>query len=160
MSDEGKITVTIKYDKGYEATWAVFHGDSASEVRSRILEYFGQDTNVFEGMSLHEVVLKVTAVAHGTQTFVSELGAEVIPTNGTGEVPGPSTTTSARGSAAFKAAAETPAEPEDPYAAVVALFESADSIKGLKKMYAQHKAAYEASETVQEAYKKKYKELK
>ena len=160
MSDEGNIVVTIKYGKGYEESWAVFRGSTTSEVRGNILDYFGQDSNAFEGMSLHEVVLKATAVAHGTQTFVSELGAEVIPTNGTGEVPGPSTTTSARGSAAFKAAADTPKEPEDPYAGIVALFESADSIKGLKKLYAQHKEHYEASESVREAYKKKYKELK
>ena len=160
MSEEGAYTVTIKYGKGHDDSWVVFRGDTADQVRGRLFDYFGVDSNAYEGLSLNEVVVTLTEVAQGNRALVTNLGAEVVPTNGSGTPPGTTTDTSVRGSAAFDAAANTPAEPEDPYASVISLFEAAESRSALKKLYAQYKDAYEASEAVRKAYSARGKEVK
>ncbi len=156
VTADAPIVVTVKYGKGYEAPWVVFRGDTSDQVRGRMFDYFGVDSNAYEGLSLHEVVLSLVEVAQGTRALVTNLGAEVVPTNGTGTVPGTTTDTNVRGSAAFDAAIDE----LGPYASVISLFEAAESRSALTKLYARYKDAYEASEAVREAYKRRGKEVK
>lgn len=78
-----ETTVTIKYGKGYDDSWAVFKG-SSGQIRDQIVDYFGYNVEEVKALTLHELVLNATASAHGTRTFQDQLGAAVA---GSGEDP-------------------------------------------------------------------------
>ena len=154
---DADLTLTIKYGKGYEDSWIVLRGATPNELRALAIEYFGVDGNQYEGLSLHEVTVNLTNIAHGNTAVATNLGGTVVPTNGTGEAPQEDAQPTVRGSAAFDAAGDSDA---DPYQPIADLFMDAESIPALKKLYAKHKSAYEASEAVRDAYKARGKELK
>ncbi|MEU7400100.1 hypothetical protein [Streptomyces sp. NPDC044948] len=77
MSEARSITVTIKYGKSYEDTWAVFKG-SAGEVRQDILEYFGIESDSVTGLTLSDIVTNATQIAHGKGLIATQLGATVV----------------------------------------------------------------------------------
>lgn len=77
-TDHG-ITVTLKYDKGYDAPWAVFKAPSAEAVRADIISYFGLEYASVSELTLHELVVNVTNIAQGGITAATMLNAVAIP---------------------------------------------------------------------------------
>ena len=71
------ITVTIKYGKAYDDTWAVFHG-TTDDVRADITRFFGIPSTSETALTLSELVINATGIAHGIGALASELGAVVL----------------------------------------------------------------------------------
>ncbi|MGV9312573.1 hypothetical protein ACWDR0_10295 [Streptomyces sp. NPDC003691] len=71
---DGTIGVTIKYGKGYEETWANFRG-SAVRLRAMIADYFGFKPEMVADLSLSELVVEATNIAHGNGNLAAYLGA-------------------------------------------------------------------------------------
>lgn len=124
------VTVTIKYGKGYEESWAVFRG-SAERVRESLLSYFGFEAS--EG-TLHEVVLEATRLAHSTAAVAASMGGRVI--------------TGGESKPAWKAAKDAKAEgtpaapPADPHEDIKAEIENAADVDTLKRIWAEHQEAF------------------
>jgi hypothetical protein len=147
---DGSIGVTIKYGKGYEDTWAVFRG-SVEQVRKLICDYFGFECKVETSLSLSDLVVNATNLAHGKGNVASILDARVIT--------------------------ETPAQtPEnDPWAAasapqveqntsnasawILGEIEKAASLEALKKLWAANQAMFD-DPAVMAAYKARGRALK
>lgn len=72
-----EISVTIKYGKGYEETWAGFRGN-VEDVRKDIVSYFGLDGASVADLTVNELVINVTQQAHGVVTAVRALRGTVI----------------------------------------------------------------------------------
>jgi hypothetical protein len=153
ITDHG-ITVTIKYGKAYDDTWAVFKGQTANQVRDDILSYFGFD---YTEMSLHELVLNMTQVAHGGSTVTRVLDAVAVP-----EVTNVHVANVGNPWAGLSddPTEESPAQQEEekPFAYIYELFEKAQSPTELQRIWAQHQAAF-SDENVIAAYKARGKEL-
>lgn len=71
------ITVTIKYGKAYDDTWAVFHGLS-DDVRHDISDFFGLAPEEAAGLTLSDLVVNATSAAHSVSTVARGLGGVVI----------------------------------------------------------------------------------
>lgn len=81
VEDAGRtVSVTIKYGKGYEETWVNFRGVLITHVREDIIDYFGLDRASVSNLTLSELVVNVTNLAHGKGNLASMLGATVIGT--------------------------------------------------------------------------------
>lgn len=152
MSESAELSVTFKYGKGYEETWAVFKG-KAEDLRYQVLAYFGMEPGEYEGLPLHDVVLQATRIAHADRTVMSALGANVVTKS---DAPAESTP-----EAAQEASSEAKGEPEGPTPeeALVARLEAAETIDALKRLWAENKALF-ADEAVKAAYKKRGVALK
>lgn len=161
-----ETTVTIKYGKGYEESWAVFKG-SPVEVREDIIDYFGLPRESVAGaMTLHQLVTTVTQIAHGTNTAAASLGAVSIAA--------PSTTTTAAPAQSAPAASN-----EDPWDLAARQADKMDSARGgsptenpmlqriadckttddLRKLWATNQAAFSDS-GVMDAWKARGRALK
>lgn len=144
------VTVTIKYGKGYEETWAVFRG-TVSQVREDIISYFGVDGASVASLTLSELVVNVTNLAHGKGNAAALLGGVVL-----GSVPSGDT------AAAEAAALGTPAS--DPWASVesntvtehplLARIKAATNVEELKLLWADNQAAF-SDENVMAAWKQR-----
>ncbi|MDH6462037.1 hypothetical protein M2302_002212 [Micromonospora sp. A200] len=147
------ITVTIKYGKGYEETWAVFNGLPA-EVRHDLMEYFGLDEDEVAGLTLSEVVVNATNLAHGKGNVAGILGGTVIPSPQQARANATRTT----GDVWAEAAASTapPAEPEEN--PVLKLIEGATDVPTLQRIWAENQAAF-ADSAVMDAWKARGKAL-
>jgi hypothetical protein len=150
--------VTIKYGKGYEETWAVFNGQ-VEEVREDILGYFGVDRQTVEGLTLSELVVNVTNLAHGKGNAASILGGVVLGSKPTDPSPGPQADEAqqATGNDAW-AQAEGSAPAADPNAALYTAIEAAADRAALKVLYAQNQAAFTDADLMT-AWKAKGKSL-
>ena len=69
----GGVSVTIKYGKGYEHTWAGFRG-SVRQVRDNIIGFFGMTPEETTGLTLSEVVTNATTLAHAKGNLGGGLG--------------------------------------------------------------------------------------
>lgn len=148
MSDAAELTVTFKYGKGYEETWAVFKG-KAQDLRQQILDYFGMDSSEFSDLTLHDVVLEATRIAHADRTVMTSLGGKV------------ATKSERAQERAQEPASQAKSEPEGPTPeqALIARLEAAETVDGLKRLWAENKALF-SDDGVKAAYKKRGSELK
>lgn len=144
---KAETTVTIKYGKGYEESWVVFRG-SPDEIRAQLIGYFAPEPETVEGLSLHELVLNLTKLAHSTSAASSGLGGTVINNGGRAQRPS---------SGGWAAAAAEPAVPErNPLYGKV---ESATTLDEVKDIYARNADAFKADAELLAAWKAKGKEL-
>lgn len=161
INDHG-ITVTIKYGKSYDDTWAVFKGADLQVVRIQITDYFGLDDDVVKDLTLHELVLNATEVAHGTRTAVQALDAVAIPVRkGSPEHPWAGLGDEPRLSDAAIAHRADNAKylsTEHPFQYVLDAFAAAGDTKELQKVWSTNQAAFK-DESVVAAYKARGKEL-
>lgn len=148
-----EISVTIKYHKGYEASWAVFRGESVEDLKNDLADYFGLDRESVTALPLHDVVLNVTQIAHGTQTAASVLGAVSIP--GTPDAPD-------EGQAnPWAQSGGEPAKPsEDPNGFLRDAIADATDVDSLKRLWAENQAAFAGDADLLAAWKAKGKSLK
>ncbi|MFE1842022.1 hypothetical protein [Streptomyces sp. NPDC059515] len=160
MSEGRGITVTIKYGKSYEDTWAVFKG-SASEVRSDILDYFGIESDSVTGLTLSDIVTNATNIAHGKGLIATQLGATVVaeepapPAKPQGD-PWAAIGNSSPVTVADQAPAASPEQ--DKNAWVLGEIAKKTSRAELKKFWAENQSFF-ADPAVMDAYKAKGKSL-
>lgn len=156
-----ELSVTIKYDKGHDATWAVFRG-TTSEIRADILDFFGMDPATQVGLSLSSIVTNATQIAHGKGLIATALGATVVEETTEPAKPptdDPWAAASATQSAPWPGSASV-AEPkkEDPNAYILGEIEKQTTVDGLKKLWAANQSFF-SDAAVMAAWKAKGKSL-
>ena len=163
MSDE--ITITIKYGKSGDDSWAVFRGAPAG-IRANILEFFGMDPETQRGLSLSSVVINATNIAHGKGLIATSLGATVVeetttaaPAKPQGDPWAAAASAPAQAASAWSGGA-APAEPktEDPNAYILGEIEKQTSVDSLKKLWAGNQSFFKDA-AVMAAWKSKGKAL-
>jgi hypothetical protein len=155
-----ELSVTIKYDKGHDATWAVFRG-TTTEIRADILDFFGMDPATQVGLSLSSVVTNATQIAHGKGLIATALGATVVE-----ETSEPAKPTDDPWAAAANVqsgpwpGSASVAEPkkEDPNAYILGEIEKKTSVQELKKLWAENQSFF-SDAAVMAAWKAKGKAL-
>jgi hypothetical protein len=149
------ITVTIKYGKGYDDTWAVFHG-TVEDVRADLTMFFGLPSTSDTSLTLSELVVNATGIAHGLGALAGELGAVVIAAEHNGAAPpsqgqaaGPDPWTQANTMLAAPAAtAPTVPQPHP----LLALIEQAPTVRALELLWVENQDAF-ADPAVMAAWK-------
>ncbi|MFK0099256.1 hypothetical protein [Streptomyces sp. NPDC091040] len=148
MNDHG-ITITIKYGKGHEDTWAVFRG-TPETVRSWITEHFGFKPEMVAELTLSELVLEATNIAHGKGNLAAYLGATVIPAS---QLDRP------QAADPWSQAEAAPAAPKDSGSTwALAEIKKQASIADLQKFWAGNQSFF-ADPEVMTAYKARGREL-
>ncbi|MEU8835212.1 hypothetical protein OG763_38150 [Streptomyces sp. NBC_01230] len=155
-----ELSVTIKYDKGHDATWAVFRG-TTGEIRADILDFFGMDPATQVGLSLSSVVTNATQIAHGKGLIATALGATVVE-----ETSEPAKPTDDPWAAAANVqsgpwpGSASVAEPkkEDPNAYILGEIEKKTTVQELKKLWAENQSFF-SDAAVMAAWKAKGKAL-
>lgn len=146
------ITVTIKWGKGYEEPWLVFHG-LAREVREDIIAAFGFDGESVADLTLAELVVNAKQAAHGTGRVASQLGGRVI-SQGQAKPAAPTEED------AWSKAEQEPAAPAEPEVnPLYAEIEKQPSVAALQRLWAENKDAFTAEPELMVAYKVKGKAL-
>lgn len=144
------MTATIKYGKGYEAPWAVFHG-SPSEVREDMVEAFGLDEEFVKSLTVSELIINVSQLALGKGNVAAMLGGVAIGPADEAQSSGPSTP-----APSAPAKAEEPSSQNDYLLKKVA--ETADT-KALKQLYAENQPAFAGDTVLMDAWKARGKAL-
>ena len=145
------LTVTIKYGKGYEETWAVFAG-LAGEVRDDIVAFFGIDRESVTGLTLSDVVVNATSIAHGVGNVARVLGGTVIAS------PVPREQREG-GDPWVEAAARSATPPAATKNPLVERIEKASDLDALKRIWAENQAAFQDS-AVMDAWKARGRALR
>lgn len=140
MSDSA-ITVTLKQSGGYAASWVVFKGSSAEEVRAHLVDYF--DLEVDDSLSVNEVAIIAESVLQGSGSVAQGLGAK--PVKAEKAEPEPKK-------------AEEPKV--DPVEALVEQMREATDTTALRRLWVDNKDVASKSDAVMEAYKARGAELK
>lgn len=154
----GEATLTIKYGKGYEASWIVFRGETAAIIRQQVVDYFGINEAEVSKLSLHELALNVTKVAQGTSNMSTILGATAIGSADGSLYTGPPHPADSQ--PATPPAASTPAEePVDPLLGLKTAIEAANSVPELQRVWAENQAAFNEHAVLMDLYKAKGKAL-
>lgn len=151
MSDvKGRgLTATVKYGKGYDETWVSFSG-SPSEIREDIIDFFGANRDNAAAMTLNELVIAVTDIAHGAGSAAAVLGAMPVPT-APSEPEATETTTEAQESP-WDAARRTQAAPEPASDPLLEQIVAAGTRDDLRRLWANNQEAFKRTE-VQEAFR-------
>ncbi|MFG2923866.1 hypothetical protein ACGFYA_20450 [Streptomyces sp. NPDC048305] len=156
-----ELSVTIKYDKGHDATWAVFRG-TTGEIRADVMEFFGMDPATQAGLSLSSIVTNATQIAHGKGLIATSLGATVVEETSEPARPtdDPWAAASAQQSSSPWPGSVSVAEPkkEDPNAWILGEIESQATVDGLKKLWAGNQSFF-SDASVMAAWKAKGKAL-
>ncbi|WP_394615867.1 hypothetical protein JNUCC0626_40055 [Lentzea sp. JNUCC 0626] len=151
------ITVTIKYGKDYEGSQAIFSGQ-VGEVREDICAFFGVECESLSNLSLNDIVVDMTSLAHGVSNLASILGAVAV-----GSPPATETVTEPAPGEDVWAGADTSTPPwptdkpaENP---LLAQIKTAPSIPDLQRIWAENQAAF-ANGDLMDAYKQRGRALK
>ncbi|SNS50811.1 hypothetical protein [Actinacidiphila glaucinigra] len=152
---DGTIGVTIKYGKSYEDTWAVFRG-TVAQVRALIIDYFGFESKGVTGLSLSDLVVNATNLAHGKGNIAAILDARIIPSDAP-----PSAPESAPADDPWAAASASQPEQktENGSAWILGEIEKQSTLDDLKKLWAANQAMF-ADAAVMAAYKARGRALK
>lgn len=141
----GELSVTIKYGRGYDESWAVFRGESSEAIQTQLRSYFGLGPDFSDGLTLHELVLNCTKVAHGGSA-ASEI-ARAVPSGSADSV----SSTNDDKPDPWKQA-ETPADPE-PELTLTDLVRKCESVKDLQLLWSENKQAFADDPDLMAAYK-------
>ncbi|ANT41084.1 hypothetical protein BI024_gp34 [Streptomyces phage Nanodon] len=166
-----ELSVTIKYDKGHDATWAVFRG-TPDEIRSDIATYFGFEREAIAELTLSELVVHATDLAHGKGNAARFLGGVVLPsqsakeqvaqtkTEASNEDPWAAASSQQAPSAWSDTGTQTSSEPkaDDPNAWILGEIEKQNTVDGLKRLWAANQSFF-ADASVMAAWKAKGKAL-
>ncbi|MFE0771952.1 hypothetical protein [Streptomyces sp. NPDC058861] len=147
---DGTIGVTIKYGKSYEDTWAVFRG-TVRQVRELICDYFGFECKDDTGLSLSDLVVNATSLAHGKGNVASILDARIISESPAG--------TPANDPWAAASAAKSEQAAGNESAWILDEIKKASSVDELKKLWASNQSMF-ADPAVMSAYKARGSALK
>ncbi len=148
---DGSIGVTIKYGKGYEDTWAVFRG-SVRQVRELLCDYFGFECKDETGLSLSDLVVNATNLAHGKGNVASILDARIISET-------PAQAAPANDPWAAVSTSKPQETTDNKSAWILGEIEQAPSLEALKKLWAANQAMFD-DPAVMSAYKARGRALK
>ncbi|WP_327431403.1 hypothetical protein [Streptomyces sp. NBC_01236] len=148
---DGSIGITIKYGKSYEDTWAVFRG-SVRQVRELVCDYFGFECKDVTTLSLSDLVVNATNLAHGKGNIASILDARIIPDEAPAQTPADDPW------AAASAARPEPAS-DNASAWILGEIEKQTTIDALKKLWAENQSMF-ADPAVMAAYKARGRAVK
>jgi hypothetical protein len=164
MNDHG-VTVTIKYGKSYEDTWAVFKAADNDSLKALVGNYFGVEPEVVAHLTNHELVLNMTSVAHGSADAAALLGGTVIPASESVAKP-----VERPAGNPWAGLGDTPVkedwpsrkpEHEEKEKHLLNVIAASKTVAELqKKVWIDNREGYEKYPTVQAAYKARGKELK
>ncbi|MFI5861796.1 hypothetical protein [Streptomyces sp. NPDC051546] len=148
---DGSISITIKYGKSYEDTWAVFRG-SVRQVRELLCDYFGFECKDVTSLSLSDLVVNATSLAHGKGNIASILDAQIIPAD---------TATAAPADDPWAAASAVPSQPQTDSGStwILGEIEKQTSVADLQKLWAANQTHF-ADPAVMTAYKARGRALK
>ena len=154
------MTVTIKYGKGYDESWAVFRGN-IWQIRADLIAYFGVNVDYASGLTLHELVVAATHVAHGTGSVAAVLGGTPISATEalTGEPTGKAAWAEAEKETALPYGGSPGPDVKFEFYELIGLLEGAATTGDLKALWATHQAAF-SDKDVKAAYSKQGKALK
>ncbi|AKY03716.1 hypothetical protein AVT26_gp34 [Streptomyces phage Lannister] len=166
-----ELSVTIKYDKGHDSTWAVFRG-TPDEIRSDIASYFGFQREAIAELTLSELVVHATDLAHGKGNAARFLGGVVLPSQSapaetqtqsapaSNEDPWAAASSQQAPSAWSNTGTQTSTEPkaDDPNAWILGEIEKQTTVDGLKRLWASNQSFF-ADAGVMAAWKAKGKAL-
>lgn len=154
---ERSTTVTIKYGKNYDDTWAVFKG-APIEVRQDIVDYYGLAPE--REWTLNDVVLAATQAAHGLGAIVNGFGGATRSEDGTVQTAVVPIAESSSGSSdVWDQASSTPAEPAAPAVnPLLAQIAGVANVADLKRMWAENQAEF-ADPEIMAAWKARGKAL-
>ena len=163
-----ELSVTIKYDKGHDATWAVFRG-TPDEIRSDIAAYFGFEREAIAELTLSELVVHATDLAHGKGNAARFLGGVVLPSQSavaetkaaqaaSTEDPWAAASTASAADWPPKNMAPAETKDDDPNAWIMGEIESQTTVDGLKRLWASNQSFF-ADAGVMAAWKAKGKAL-
>lgn len=155
-----ELTVTIKYGKGYEETWAVFKG-SPDEVREDIISYFGVMRDSVSELTLSELVVEMTSLAHGKGNIARFLGGTIIPPSEAAAPPAPAPSGDPWAAAQSSTPVHTVADnqqAEDPNAYILGEIEKQTDVASLKRLWAENQSFF-SDPSVMAAWKAKGKAL-
>lgn len=139
MTEEA-VTVTLKFDKGYEAPWLVLKGQP-SEVEANLANLIG--VNVGE-LSLIDLIGKASKIAQSHYAISDQLGGEVVVSKKKAD-------SKPKPKAESKPEAETDdANNEDDVTVAIAEAASGDELRAVLKKYNKR---IKASAKYKEAYK-------
>lgn len=141
LSPKSEVVVTVKYGKGYEEPWVVFHGPDVDAVKRQLIEFFGMSP---ESMALsgHSIVVNARSIAQGMGVIADAFpGAMVVSEEESASLTPPPEPTPA---------AENP---------LLAKIEAQTTRDDLVKLWAENKAAFDADATLMDAYRAKGKSL-
>ncbi|MFI0985006.1 hypothetical protein [Streptomyces exfoliatus] len=152
------LTITIKYGKGYEDTWAVFKGTSEA-VRDRIIRFYGFRPEMVADLTDSELVVEATNIAHGKGNLAAFLGATTIGVEKTDRP----RTNAARADDPWAAASASPPTQRsavgDTADWILGEIEKAAELDDLKKLWAANQSLF-ADPGVMAAYKARGRALK
>ncbi|MEU8327291.1 hypothetical protein [Micromonospora sp. NPDC048839] len=146
-------TVTIKHGKGYQDTWTVFKGQ-LPEVREDLIDFFGMNRSEVESLTLHDLVVNATSIAHGVGNVAGFLGGTVLAS---GPKPADRPRSSASGDDPWIDAGTTPAKPaENP---LLGLIKAALDVPSLERLWAENQAAF-SDPAIMDAWKARGREIR
>ena len=148
------VTVTIKHGKGYQDTWSVFKG-LPHEVREDLISYFAIPEEQHFELSLHEVVVNATTLAHGVGNVAGKLGGTVL-SKGNDSPPWDTSTSAAKGGDPWAQAKAEPAKPEEH--PLLTQIKNAADVPSLQRIWAENQDAF-ADAAIMDAWKARGKEL-
>ncbi len=158
---EADVTVTLKYDKGFEAPWGVFRG-SVGDVRANLLAYFELHPDIVSALSLHELVSVCSDLAHGKSHNLSVNTLVAAPIADGASVPkgkeSLATPAAEDNEDPWASAGKAQGKPEPGPNPMLALIESCANVDALKKLWAANQASF-ADSSVMDAWKTKGKSL-
>lgn len=156
-----EVTVTIKYGKGYEETWAVFRG-TVQEVREMVIDYFGITPDAITELSTHELVINVTNLAHGTGNVAAMLGGTVIaaPVTAAPAITGGNPWEGLEENHTDSNAMDPILPPQEkPNAWLYPMIADSTTVDELRRLYATHSTILESDADVKAAWSARGKEL-
>lgn len=149
-SSRRSMSVTVKYGKGFEAPWAVFHG-SPDEVREDICKFFDLDA---DGLTGHALLTNAVSLAQGSLTVVKGIGATYRKTADKTNVVEADATDDPWAEAETAEGGDKPDPLAEHYTAVASI----DNVDSLKRYWAEHQEEFKNAELLA-AWKSRGKEL-
>ena len=149
MSEQA-FCVTLKAGQG-NSHWTIFRGDSVSEIRAHIEDYFEMEKD--PNLSLNEVVHVAEGIIQGTSNVLKEFKGAVVSSEKT-----ESSGNKSKASAVAESANDSEG-PVGPAEALAAQMAAAATVDDLRALWVDNKALYDAHKIVKDAYKKRGSEL-
>lgn len=136
------VTVTIKYGRGYESPWAVFHGQP-DEVRADLTAFFGLSAEAVAGLTLSDIVVNATTQAHAVATIATGLGGATVIESRPDPSTKPVTDTASTADPWTQASAPQPAQPSKPAEnPLLARIARASDVPSLQRIWADDPTAF------------------
>ena len=149
MSEQA-FCVTLKAGQG-NSHWTIFRGDSVSEIRAHIEDYFEMEKD--PNLSLNEVVHVAEGIIQGTSNVLKEFKGAVVSSEKTDAGSGNNTAPAPVAESASDSDQQSPAE------ALAAKMATAATVDDLRALWVDNKALYDEHKVVKDAYSKRGREL-